>query len=126
MFLRCKLPYLDADNERRIEIAKKYLSEISNQKIRLPKYHGNKEHVFHQFVILVEEREAFIEYLNSNEIGSLIHYPIPPHKQNALLEYSNLNFPITEMIHQNVVSIPMSPVMLNVDVDKIVEVINRW
>ena len=126
MFLRCKLPYLDADNDRRIEIAKKYLSEINNNKIRLPNYNGEKEHVFHQFVILVDERETFIEYLKSNEIGSLIHYPTPPHKQKALLEYSNLNFPITEMIHQNVVSMPMSPVMLNVDIEKIVEVLNGW
>ena len=126
MFLRCKLPYLDADNERTIEIATRYLAEIKNSKIVLPKSYGNKTHVFHQFVILIEQREEFIEYLNSNEIGSLIHYPIPPHKQKALLEYSNLSFPVTEMIHRKIISIPISPVMMNNDVERIIDVLNSW
>jgi dTDP-4-amino-4,6-dideoxygalactose transaminase len=126
MFLRCKLPYLDADNERRLEIASKYLDEVKNPRIKLPTYLGNQEHVFHQFVLLVDDRDAFIDHLNSNEIGSLIHYPIPPHKQKALLEYSNLSFPVTEMIHQNIISIPISPVMMNDEVDKIIDVLNGW
>jgi len=126
MFLRCKLPHLDSDNEKRMKIARLYLNGIHNPKIKLPQFDGNKDHVFHQFVLLVENREAFIEYLNSNGIGTLIHYPIPPHKQNALVAYSNLSFPITEMIHKNILSIPISPVLNIKDVDTIITIINDW
>lgn len=126
VFLRCKLPLLDSDNEKRRTIAKRYLSELKNNKITLPKYNNSNDHVFHQFVLQVSKREKFIEYLTSNGIGSLIHYPIPPHKQEALLEYSNLHLPITEKIHREVVSIPISPVLLDEEVDTVIEAINSW
>lgn len=125
-FLRIKLPLLDEDNNKRQVIASKYLSEIKNNKILLPTYNGNKDHVFHLFVVQVESREEFITYLEENRIGSLIHYPIPPHKQNALKEFSTMSFPVTEKIHDDVVSIPMSPLLTNEEVDKVIDVINRW
>ena len=102
-FLRIKLPFLNADNNRRREIAKKYLSTINNPKIKLPTYNLDASHVFHLFVIQVSNREEFTNYLSQNQIGFLIHYPIPPHQQEALADYSKLSFPVTEKIHQQVV-----------------------
>ncbi len=92
VFLRTKLPYLNADNKRRLEIAKRYLSEVENDKITLPDYSGGADHVFHLFVLRVKDRLEFMEYLKDNGIGSLIHYPIPPHKQEALREYCAFTF----------------------------------
>ncbi|MCZ4319707.1 DegT/DnrJ/EryC1/StrS family aminotransferase [Aequorivita viscosa] len=125
-FLNVKLPTLDTDNKRRQAIAKKYISEIKNNKITLPKYDGGENHVFHLFVIRVENRSAFIDYLERNGIGYLIHYPIPPHQQKALSELSHLKFRITEKIHNQVLSLPMSPVMTNAEVAQVISVLNRF
>lgn len=125
-FLNIKLPTLDADNECRRIIAKKYISEIKNEKVLLPEYDGSENHVFHLFVICVENRNGFIDYLDRNGVGHLIHYPIPPHKQQALSEYSHLHFPNTERIHREVLSIPMSPIMTDEDVEKVVSVLNKY
>ena len=125
-FLNCKLPTLDVDNNRRREIAKKYISKISNKKITLPEWDGSDTHVFHLFVVCVENRTDFIDYLNQNGIGSLIHYPIPPHKQQALSEYSHLSFPVTEKIHNEVVSIPISPILTDGDINRVISVLNSW
>ncbi len=125
-FLNVKLPTLDADNEIRRAIAKRYISEINNNKITLPKYDGSENHVFHLFVIRVENRNAFMDYLDRNGIGHLIHYPIPPHKQQALSDFSNLNFPKAEKIHNEVISIPMSPVMSEDEVNRVITVLNSY
>jgi len=125
-FLNIKLPQLDADNEKRREIAKRYLSEIKNEKIRLPFYDGSKNHVFHLFVVCVSNREDFISYLSEQGIGYLIHYPIAPHQQKALKEFSHLKFPIAEKIHKEVVSLPMSPVMRDKQIDKVISVLNSY
>ncbi len=125
-FLRCKLPSLDDDNKRRSEIAGRYLSEIKNSKIVLPTWKGGEDHVFHLFVVLVQERDNFIEYLKSNDIGTLVHYPVAPHKQKALSEYHHLKFPITEKIHNEIVSIPISPVLTETQVSRIISVLNTY
>ncbi len=125
-FLRTKLPYLDSDNKRRREIANMYMLGIKNPKIKLPVYKKDDSHVFHQFVVQVENRENFINYLSHNEIGTLIHYPIPPHQQEALSEYSKFSFPNTEKIHKQVISIPISPVLGNDEVKRIIEVLNSF
>lgn len=125
-FLNVKLPRLDLDNERRRTIAKKYISEIKNEKIELPKYDGSENHVFHLFVVRVEKRNEFIDYLDRNGVGHLIHYPIPPHQQEALSEYSHLKFPNTEKIHNQVLSIPMSPVMNDDEVRRVISVLNSY
>ena len=125
-FLRIKIKQLDADNSKRVEIAKKYLSHINNPKIQLPYYSGLKDHVFHLFVILVENRDEFITYLKANEIEVGIHYPIPPHKQEALKEFNYLSFPITEYIHGHCVSLPISPLLKDEDVFKIIKIINNY
>ena len=125
-FLNCKLPSLDADNENRRSIAKRYLSEIRNVKIVLPNYNGSENHVFHLFVVQVKDRDGFINFLKENDIGTLVHYPIAPHKQEAFKEYKNLSFPITEKIHKEVVSIPISPILTSDQVNRVISVLNSY
>lgn len=125
-FLRIKLNFLDADNERRRDIAHKYLAKIDNPKLKLPFYNGSKNHVFYAFVLEVEKRDDFIEYLKHHHIEWLIHYPIPPHQQQALSHYSHLNFPITELIHKRIISLPISPVLSDTEVSTIIEVLNDY
>lgn len=125
-FLNVKLPSLDADNDKRRAIAKRYISEIKNDKIYLPKYDGTENHVFHLFVVRVENRFDFIDFLNRNGVGSLVHYPIPPHKQKALSEFSALSFPITDKIHDEIISLPMSPVLTEEEVDRVIAVLNDY
>lgn len=125
-FLNCKLPDLAEDNLRRREIAKRYLSEIKNTKIILPKCEDIKKHVFHVFVIRTEKRDDLKNFLEANEIQTLIHYPVAPHKQAAMKEWNDLSFPITEKIHNEVLSIPMSPVMNDDEVSKVIKVLNSY
>lgn len=125
-FLLEKLPYLDKDNSRRRAIAKTYLSEIKNEKLQLPFWDASKNHVFHLFVIRLTQRDAFCAYLKEHKIGFSIHYPVPPHKQKALQELSGFTFPITEKIHQEVVSLPIDPTLQQKDIDKIVKLVNAY
>lgn len=125
-FLIEKLKALDSYNTVRREIAKRYLNEIENPKIKLPFWSQQKDHVFHLFVVRVENREKFCTYLKTHEIGYNIHYPVPPHKQKALSEFAELKFPITEQIHDQVVSIPLHPFLSNQDQDKIIAVLNQY
>ena len=132
-FLNVKLPNLDEENLARKAIAKRYLSEIKNDKITLPtvSLRGTKQsHVFHLFVIRTQNRDELQQYLFENGIQTMIHYPIPPHKQKAFSTetsgWNNLSFPITEKIHNEVLSLPMSPVLTMVEVDFIVSILNQY
>lgn len=125
-FLRLKLPNLDQDNAQRRAIAKRYLSQITNKNITLPFYNQTENHVFHLFVVKCKNRSAFQQYLNENGIQTLIHYPIPPHQQKALENYNDLSLPITEKLHNEVLSLPISPVMTNQEIDFIIKKINQW
>ncbi len=126
LFLNIKLKKLDDDNTKRVQIAQQYLSHITSSKIKLPYFSDQQNHVFHQFVVRVEEREAFVDYLKNNQVETLIHYPIAPHKQKALSKFAHLKLPITEQIHKSVVSIPLSPIMTNVQVEKIIQLLNTY
>lgn len=125
-FLNVKLPHLDEENDKRKVIAKRYLSEIKNEKITLPFWDESNNHVFHLFVIRTENRAHFQSYLNENGIETLIHYPIPPHQQKALHHWNALSFPITEKIHKEVLSIPMSPIMTSDEVTYVIKKINEY
>lgn len=124
--LDVKLKYLDADNSRRREISKYYRENIKNKKIILPKAYDENAHVWHVFVVRTENRDEFQEYLKDNGIQTLIHYPTPPHKQPAYSEWNNLSYPISEEIHRTIISLPISPVMTNEEVKKVVEVVNGY
>lgn len=125
-FLNIKLKVLDQDNAKRQSIAKRYLQEVKNKNIGLPFYSGTQDHVFHVFVVRVADRLRFVAYLESHDIGYLIHYPIPPHQQKALSMFKQNIFPITENIHKTVVSIPMSPVMTKDEVSTVIKVLNAY
>ncbi|MCU7548498.1 DegT/DnrJ/EryC1/StrS family aminotransferase [Chitinophagaceae bacterium LB-8] len=121
-----KLKGLDRDNERRREIAKCYISEIKNPNVQLPYYSGGNDHVFHLFVVRVKNRDHFQQYLLDNKVQTVIHYPIPPHKQVAYKEYNYMSLPIAERIHQEVLSLPISPVMSDNEIEKIIAVIGLY
>lgn len=129
-FLTVKLKRLDADNQRRREIAQYYCENITNTNITLPIANGQhltaNSHVWHLFVIRTSIRGKFQQYLTENGIQTLIHYPIPPHKQKAYKEWNDLSFPITERIHKEVLSLPICPIMLKDDFTKVVEIINLF
>ena len=125
-FLSVKLPHLDAANEQRRLVANGYLSEISNPKISLPKYNGGLHHNFHLFVIQTDDRNRLQQYLLENDIQTLIHYPVPPHQQKALREWNNLSFPLTEKIHREILSLPMSPVLEHTEIEHIIHVVNKY
>ncbi|MUU79653.1 DegT/DnrJ/EryC1/StrS family aminotransferase [Winogradskyella endarachnes] len=125
-FLNIKLKSLDSDNNKRRAIAKTYINGITNPKIKLPFYNGSQNHVFYAFVVEVEDRLHFTNFLNLHKIEWLIHYPIPPHQQEALGVFSGLSLPITENIHNKIVSLPMSPVMTKNEVQGVIEVLNSY
>ena len=124
--LDIKLKYLDGDNARRREIAKYYRDNIKNPKIVLPKVYNENAHVWHIFAVRTGNRDELQEYLKENDIQTLIHYPTPPHKQKAYKEWNDLSFQITEEIHSTELSLPISPVLSDSEVEKIVEVVNEW
>lgn len=124
--LDVRLKYLDCDNEKRREIAKYYRENIKNSAIILPKTYEEKAHVWHIFAIRTEKREALQKYLEANGIQTNIHYPTPPHKQGAYKEWNNLSFPITEKIHKEELSLPISPVLTKEEAKKVVEVCNAF
>lgn len=128
-FLNVKLPHLDKENNIRRKIANRYLSEIKNDKIVLPtlSFRGtNQSHVFHLFVIRTKNRDNLQNYLLEHGIQTMIHYPIPPHKQKAFLSWNNLYFPITEKIHNEILSLPISPVMTDDEVDFVISILNKY
>jgi dTDP-4-amino-4,6-dideoxygalactose transaminase len=125
-FLNVKLPNLDFDNNYRRTIAKRYLTEIKNSKILLPTVEIVDNHVFHLFVIRTENRNQLQDYLLQNGVETVIHYPIPPHKQRALISWNFLSFPITEKIHNEVLSLPISPVMTDDEVTIVIKILNNY
>ncbi len=124
--LSLKLPRLDNENEIRRNIAKRYLTEIFNDKIILPNNDSVNKDAWHLFVIRTNERDNFRSFLSEKGIGSDVHYPIPPHKQLAYQECQNLSFPITEKIHQEVVSLPLNNVLTEKEISYIIQNINQY
>lgn len=129
--LNVKLKYLDEDNQRRREIAQYYVENINNENIILPSlntpFRGKGgSHVFHIFPIRTSRRDELQKYLSDNGVQTLIHYPIPPHKQECYNEWNHLSLPITEKIHNEELSLPISQVMIDLEVKEVVDVINNF
>lgn len=142
--LRIKLPRLDLDNQQRRKIAQYYTDHINNPQVILPGITCQKHessnpssniqdtvlnalnHVWHLFVIRHPERNRLRQYLEDNDIQTLIHYPTPPHLQKAFSEFSQLKLPVTEQIHRDVLSLPISQVMTLDDAEEVVKVINDF
>lgn len=124
--LRVKLKNLHTDTQKRIEIAEYYKNSIINPLITLPVWDKPFSHVFHLFVIKTPYRAELQTYLLKNGIETSIHYPIPPHKQNAYSNLSYLDLPVTEKLHNEVLSIPLSPDLTEQELNKIVSVLNSF
>lgn len=124
--LDVKLKYLDEENQRRKEIAKMYFENIKNPLISLSMKNGDADNVFHIFPLLCKTRDRLQEYLMCKDIGTVIHYPIPPHKQDCYKEWNNLSLPVTERIHREELSIPCNPYMTNEDVETVVLALNEY
>ncbi|MFP7656877.1 DegT/DnrJ/EryC1/StrS family aminotransferase [Chryseobacterium proteolyticum] len=125
--LDVKLKYIDQENEARRNIANKFILGITNPKIILPENPSEeKEHVWHVFVIRTENRDELQQYLHNKGIHTIIHYPIPPHQQKAYKEMNNLTFPISEKIHKEVLSLPISSVLEEIEIETIIKALNEY
>ncbi|MEN9336301.1 MAG: dTDP-3-amino-3,6-dideoxy-alpha-D-galactopyranose transaminase [Bacteroidota bacterium] len=125
-FLSVRLPYILEENEQRRTLAKRYSAGISNSKIQTPKVDDYQRHMFHLYVIRSKERDALQQYLLEKGIETLIHYPIPPHQQGAFPELIGLQLPLTEQLHREVLSLPMSPLLTIEEVDYIIQTLNAF
>lgn len=125
-FLNVKLKYLDEQTQRRRWVAEKYLNGITNAFIQLPQCPSKEQHVWHLFVIRTSNREKLQEHLHRHEIQTLIHYPIPPHQQNAYKEFGHLTLPLTETLHREVLSLPIGPTISDKQVERVIEVVNQF
>lgn len=124
--LDVKLKYLDEDNAHRKTIANYYYDNIDNPAIKLPQRLDDDNNVYHIFPILCEQRDELQKYLTDNGVQTLIHYPIPPHKQECYKEWNDMEFPITEQIHKQELSLPIGPAMTLDEAEKVVDLINRF
>lgn len=125
-FLDIKLRALDADNERRREISRAYRSGIANPRIVLPAVADEQSHVWHLFVVRCDDRASLVRHLEERGIQTNVHYPTPPHLQGAYAEWKDRSYPVTEAIHREVLSLPISPVMADDEVVQVIEAVNGW
>lgn len=124
--LNVKLSHLDEDINIRKYIAGKYIREIDNPHVILPEVTDRDGFVFHLFPVLCEYRDALQAHLADNGIQTVIHYPIPPHKQECYKEWNSLHLPVTEMIHDRELSLPISPVMTEEETDEVIRAVNSF
>ncbi|MCH9756766.1 MAG: DegT/DnrJ/EryC1/StrS family aminotransferase [Gammaproteobacteria bacterium] len=124
--LRVKLQTLDDDTLRRRQVAKMYLEGVTHPLIQLPVCELQEAHVWHLFVVRCAERDGLKKHLDEHGVQTLIHYPIPPHQQGAYGDWNDHCFPITEQIHREVLSLPMSQRITDEEVCKVIEVVNAF
>ena len=125
-FLQVKLKYLNEDNARRQQIGRRYEQEISNPLIWLPRPMGDGENVYHLFPVFSAERDALQQYLVEHGVETLVHYPVPPHRQKCYSEWNNLSLPITEQLSREELSLPMSPVLTDEEVSEVIRLVNEF
>lgn len=124
--LDTKLRHLEADNERRKEVAQMYINGITNTAVIVPKVSDRDAHVFHIFPILTEKRDELQKYLADNGVQTIIHYPIPPHKQECYKEWNDRSYPLSERLANEELSLPISPVITDEEVKEVIRLINAW
>lgn len=129
-FLSIKLKQLDEENQKRREIAGFYLNNIRNENIILPFIPTSAQdflnHIWHVFTVRTIDRNGFQEFLKKNNVQTVIHYPVPPHKQPAYQEWNKLSYPIAEEISNQILSLPISPVMEEQEYKMVAEVVNSY
>jgi len=122
-----KLKRLDADNELRRRVARAYSKGITNQFITLPSMPEDpQQNVWHIYPIRTPERDHLREYLSAIGIETNVHYPIPPHQQRAYREWNDRSYPVSEQIHREILSLPMSPVITDDEIQRVIEALNRF
>lgn len=124
--LDVKLRHLDEDNRLRQQVAKMYYDGINNPSITLPIRLDDKNNVYHLFPIFSNQRDALQKYLSDNGVQTLIHYPIPPHKQECYKEWNVLDFPITENLSKTELSLPISQVITSQQVEQVIDLLNKF
>lgn len=125
-FLQVKLKYLNSDNARRQQIGRRYEQEISNPLIWLPRPMSDGENVYHLFPVFLAERDALQQYLMEHGVETLVHYPVPPHRQKCYSEWNNLSLPVTEQLSREELSLPMSPVLTDEEVSEVIRLVNEF
>lgn len=124
--LDVKLKYLDEDNRRRQQVAAYYYEHLDNPLVKLPVRLPDSQNVYHLFPVLCSERDRLHDYLQERGVGSLIHYPVPPHKQECYREWNGLSIPVTERLAAEELSIPMGPCLSLEDAAEVVRLINAF
>lgn len=124
--LKVKLAHLESEIATRRQVADAYRAGINNALIQLPTVVDEQAHVWHLFVVRCERRDELQSFLTEQGVQTLIHYPIPPHKQQAYAAYGSLSLPATEAIHREVLSLPISPVMSDEEIDTVVRAVNAF
>ncbi len=124
--LRVKLPHLDSETSIRRGIAKRYREEINNPVILLPKVNFDEGHVWHLFVIKCKHRKELQDWFIQHDVQTLVHYPIPPHKQVAYCQWAGLSKPVSEMLHQQVLSLPLDPTMNSASIAEVIRLLNEF
>ncbi len=122
--LNVKLKYLDQENQRRRDIANRYCKEISHPHLQLPTY--SEDNVYHIFPVLCQQRDRLQQYLLDNSVQTIIHYPIPPHRQQCYQAWNGLSLPITERIHNEELSIPLNPILTDEEIQTIIRLLNGF
>lgn len=124
--LSVKLKYLDGQTEQRRNVARLYFAGINNPLIQMPDWGREEQHVWHLFVVRCKQRAELQTHLEQAGIQTLVHYPTPPHKQQAYSMYNALSLPITEQIHHEVLSLPISPTITQEDIERVVMALNSF
>ncbi len=124
--LLVKLKYLDEQTALRRQVAQRYLQGIQHPALQLPQLEQEEQHVWHLFVVACKHRQAFQSHLESLGVQTLIHYPIPPHKQQAYAHYNEQVYPITEALHQEVISLPIGPNMTDEEIEFVIKACNSF
>ncbi|MCY1181750.1 dTDP-3-amino-3,6-dideoxy-alpha-D-galactopyranose transaminase [compost metagenome] len=124
--LDVKLKYLDAEISRRRHITERYRAGIHNAHIAQPQNVAAEEHVWHLYVVRTAFRNELQQHLREQGVQTLVHYPIPPHKQQAYRQYNGLSLPLTEKIHDEVLSLPVDPTMSDADIQTVIDACNSF
>lgn len=123
--LRVKLCHLDKEITARRKVATMYLQGITSDLVALPKWGMKEQHVFHLFVVRCDRRDELQKYLREWGVQTLIHYPHPPHRQDAYGAWGDKNFPVTETISRDVLSLPMGPHVPDASVFSVISALNK-
>ena len=124
--LDVKLKYLKEDNAHRQEMAHHYYENINNPLIKLPDLIPDEQNVYHLFPVFCDKRDDLHDYLESNGVGTVIHYPIPPHKQECYKEWNGMSFPVTEYIANHELSLPIGPSIKTEEVARVISLLNDF